>query len=392
MQQNTGAFIPFYNIFYRHGGGRRRIKIIMKIYVYAISKNEEKFACRWLKSMAEADGIFVLDTGSDDDTVKLLQEGGATVKQAAIEPWRFDSARNAALDMVPDEDCLCVSTDLDEVFLPGWRAKLEEAAVRTRANLLSCYYVWSVMPDGSDGISFYIKKIHARRGFAWKGIVHEVVTPSDGTVLSEAIAEGVKLVHRPDGSKSRAQYLPLLEKATREEPQNDRNSFYLGREYYFRAMYKEAEKELLRHLSLPAATWAEERSASRRFLAKSQVMLGKKQAARQNFIMGVGEYPYSREPWIALGEFLYSDEDWQGAIWAMQNALAIPRPSSSYLNDPASFSSYPYDILSVAYFKTGDTLSALECADAALFLSPGDARISANAEFFRDFLRKNRAL
>ena len=36
----------------------------MKITVYAISKNEEKFAARWVESMAEADHICVLDTGS----------------------------------------------------------------------------------------------------------------------------------------------------------------------------------------------------------------------------------------------------------------------------------------------------------------------------------------
>ena len=45
-----------------------------KIVVYAISKNEEKFVKRWVNSMKEADAIYVLDTGSTDNTVKLLQE------------------------------------------------------------------------------------------------------------------------------------------------------------------------------------------------------------------------------------------------------------------------------------------------------------------------------
>ena len=35
----------------------------MKICVYAISKNEEKFVSRWVNSMKEADEIYVLDTG-----------------------------------------------------------------------------------------------------------------------------------------------------------------------------------------------------------------------------------------------------------------------------------------------------------------------------------------
>lgn len=354
----------------------------MKIYVYAISKNEEKFVDRWCESMSEADGIFVLDTGSDDNTVNLLRERNVTVKSANIVPWRFDEARNLALEMIPDDADLCVSTDLDEVFLPGWRNGICRALEKNDANLVSCFYAWSQDENGNDGITFYIKKMHARRGFSWKGIVHEVVSPLPGTELRECVAEGVKLIHKPDDSKSRAQYLPLLIKATEEEPLNDRNSFYLGREYYFRGIYDKAIVELTRHLSLPTARWDEERSASRRYLAKAEAMSGHKEKALQNLILSVGEYPLSREPWIALGEFLYATEDWEGAIWAMNKALEITHPSASYLNEPKSFSSLPYDILSVAYYKTGDLYSADGCAKEALKLSPSDARIRANVDFF----------
>ena len=41
-----------------------------KVCVYAICKNEEKFVERWVESMKEADEIYVLDTGSNDKTVK----------------------------------------------------------------------------------------------------------------------------------------------------------------------------------------------------------------------------------------------------------------------------------------------------------------------------------
>ena len=36
------------------------------ICVYAICKNEEQFADRWMDSMSEADQVVVLDTGSGD--------------------------------------------------------------------------------------------------------------------------------------------------------------------------------------------------------------------------------------------------------------------------------------------------------------------------------------
>lgn len=45
----------------------------MKICVYAICKNESKHIKRWYESMKEADEIYVLDTGSTDNSVELLK-------------------------------------------------------------------------------------------------------------------------------------------------------------------------------------------------------------------------------------------------------------------------------------------------------------------------------
>ena len=98
----------------------------MKIVVYAISKNEEKFVDRWYQSMKEADEIYVLDTGSTDNTVEKLQSNGVHVISEIINPWRFDVARNKSLSYVPLDTDICVCTDLDEVLLPGWRKTLEE--------------------------------------------------------------------------------------------------------------------------------------------------------------------------------------------------------------------------------------------------------------------------
>ena len=69
-----------------------------KVCVYAISKNESKFVDRWIDSMQEADKIFVLDTGSTDDTVDKLKTRGVVVETKVFNPWRFDNARNASLD------------------------------------------------------------------------------------------------------------------------------------------------------------------------------------------------------------------------------------------------------------------------------------------------------
>ena len=104
----------------------------MKICVYAISKNESKFVDRWYNSMKEADEIYVLDTGSTDDTVAKLKSHNVNVVTKIIKPWRFDTARNESLKLVPSDADLCICTDLDEVFTP----EIGRASCRERVYVL----------------------------------------------------------------------------------------------------------------------------------------------------------------------------------------------------------------------------------------------------------------
>ena len=145
-----------------------------KVCVYAICKNESQFANRWMESMSEADLVVVLDTGSTDDTVKRLREAGAQVTVEEIVPWRFDTARNCSLELVPEDADICVCTDLDEVFRPGWREQLERGW-KDGMGQVSYRYTWSFEPDGSEGYVFWSEKIHARRGYRWTHPVHEVL-------------------------------------------------------------------------------------------------------------------------------------------------------------------------------------------------------------------------
>ena len=52
-----------------------------KTCVYAISKNEEQFVERWYNSIKDSDYIYVLDTGSTDNTVTKLKELGFTTDE-----------------------------------------------------------------------------------------------------------------------------------------------------------------------------------------------------------------------------------------------------------------------------------------------------------------------
>ena len=359
-----------------------------KVCVYAICKNESQFVDRWMDSMSEADQVVVLDTGSEDDTVERLQARGATVVREIITPWRFDTARNRSMELVPEDTDICVCTDLDEVFHPGWREKLE-AAWTPEAGRASYRYTWSFNADGSEGVTFWYEKVHARRGYRWVHPVHEVLEwTGEGREGPMVTAEGVQLDHHPDREKSRAQYLALLELSVEEAPNDDRNVHYLGREYLYRGRWDDCIRTLQRHLSLPTATWRDERAASMRYIAKSYWNKGEEEQARNWYFKAIAEAPHLREPFMDLAMMLYEQKQWEGVLYFTGCALEITFRPRSYICEAASWGSLPYDLRSIAYYHTGARDKALEAVKKALELEPGNERLQRNRELMEKTVHK----
>lgn len=354
----------------------------MKIVVYAICKNEAQFADRWMDSMSEADQVVVLDTGSTDGTVERLRAKGAQVEAEVISPWRFDTARNRSLELVPKDTDLCICTDLDEVFRPGWRQAVERAWT-PGIHRLQYRYTWSFNPDGSEGYVFWIDKIHTRRGFRWVNPVHEVLQWTGPDACRSRFAEGVQLDHHPDPCKSRGQYLPLLELAVREDPHNDRNMHYLGREYLYHQDWPHCIQTLERHLSMPEAVWPDERSASMRYLARAYAHLGRDSTARRWFHRGIAEAPHLREPFLDFAVYLSEQKEWDGVIWLASEALKRTERPRSYICEGDAWNDLPYDLLALGLYATGRYAEALEVGRTAAQMAPWKKRLMDNLAFYR---------
>lgn len=351
--------------------------VFLKVCVYAIAKNEEKFAKRWTESMKEADEIYVLDTGSTDNTVKILEENGVKVFCKKIEPWRFDTARNEALLLVPEDTDICVCTDLDEVFNKGWRINMEKAW-KDGTTRLKYRYVWNFYDDGSEGTVFYLEKAHSRKGYKWIYPVHELLISENERI---SLAKDVQLNHFADKLKSRKQYLPLLELAVQEDPENDRNMHYLAREYMFHRKYSKAIQNFKKHLSLKNSIWKDERCASMRYIAKCYQEIKDYTSAYKYYLMAIGEAPYLREPWIDAALFEYYRQNYIGAIYFIEYALNIKKRTDTYITQSICWDSTPYDILSIAYYRIGNTEKAIENVRKAIELSD-DNRLKENLKLY----------
>lgn len=360
----------------------------MKITVYAICKNEQQFVDRWIDSMSEADEIVVLDTGSTDDTVKKLQNRGVKVSKKIIKPWRFDVARNESLKLVSADTDICVCTDLDEVFESGWRKKIEDSWSKNTRQL-KYKYVWSVLPSGEDGVTFLYEKIHALKGFKWVYPVHEVLCSSP-QVTPKEVSENRNIIlrHYPDPTKSRGQYLSLLELSVKENPLSDRNTHYLAREYMFNARYPEAIKTFKKHLKLKTSTWAEERSASLRYMGDCYFKLGKPAQAINCYKKAIIESPNTREGYYALAQIYYAREQYLDCIFVINSMLKITEKTLSYMTNPDCWNHKPYDIIAFCYYKLGQIDNAIFYTTKALELNTTCVRLKNNLNYYNALKQK----
>lgn len=356
-----------------------------KICVYAICKNEEQFVEKWVKSMKEADEIYVLDTGSTDDTVSKLKDLGVFVTTKIINPWRFDVARNESLKLVPNDTDICVCTDLDEVFDAGWRTKLEDIW-QNDTTRLKYNYNWSFDKYGKPEVNFYIEKIHSRNDYKWINPVHEILS-YNGNLEHVITTDSITVDHYPDKTKSRSSYLELLELAVKEDPHNDRNMHYLGREYMYYKKWNECIDTLINHLNLPTATWKDERSASMRFIARSYINLKRYDEAKMWLDKAIEETPYLRDPYVEKALLEYHLNNWLEVEKNCLKALEIKKHEKTYINEPFSWNSTIYDLLSISSYYQNNYQDAIKWVNKALKKDKNNQRLLINKKIFKNQLK-----
>jgi glycosyltransferase involved in cell wall biosynthesis len=346
----------------------------MKIAVYTIAKNEQQFVDTWYDSAKEADYLLIADTGSTDGTVVNAILRGINVVDISVSPWRFDDARNASLAALPDDIDFCIALDMDETLQPGWRKALESVKYETTRPRYK--YTWSWMEDGKPGLQYNGDKIHKRHGYRWKHPVHEVLVTDRIEEVQEWIP--LEIHHHPDNTKPRSQYLPLLKVSTKEDPWDDRNAFYYGRELFFYNRFDEAAAELKRHLALPTAKWPPERAASMRYIAKCEP-----DNAREWLEKAIAESPGRREALVELAQYYYAREDWQNCYWAALDALRIEEKPLDYLCEAFAWNELPYDLGAISAYKLGFKDVAVSLGERAVELNPADPRLASNLVFYR---------
>ena len=348
-------------------GARQARRLVVAVYTIAL--NEAAHAERWANSAVGADYRIVADTGSTDNTVELLDRAGVTVHRIAVRPWRFDVARNTALALIPSDVEVCLSMDMDEFLEPGWRPKLE-AAWTPETTALHCRLALRSSVDDPMPKTWPAKKFHARWGYRFKRAVHEALFFTNGQEVARDCPD-LLVHHVQDRSKdTRAQYLPLLEVAYREDPDDSQICFWLGRDYMWANRLDEGVEVLQHYLALPSSTWREERAEAMRCLARMQP------DDRMSWLdKARTEASHRREVWLDLAEEFHNREDWVNLFWACANGIERTHHTGSYLDDLHSWGSRLFELGAIACWRLDFMSRAFEWAQRALELEPANEHL-----------------
>ncbi len=205
----------------------------MKCAVYGVFLNEEKFLARMIQSAKKADLIILGDTGSTDTSAYVAIKNHVKLVNLTVRPWRFDVARNAVLAHIPEDIDVCISLDADESLCEGWRDALEAVWTPEVSRINHRFETrWDWDGEGKNITKHSHERIHSRHHYMWRSPVHEFLEKvTDGPELIKWIDLDPFMIQQPDNSKDRSSYLPMMERAVRERPEQWRIQWFLREAY-----------------------------------------------------------------------------------------------------------------------------------------------------------------
>lgn len=362
----------------------------MKIGIYSICKNEESNFENWYNNVKDADRTFVLDTGSTDSTLKLLQAKMDLARTGEIKefsfnylgdrPFAFDTARNMALDALLwssyEELDYVVWVDFDETFPEGWFADLKNALIAceqqgTAPNSMQ----FNNRFEGSES-SWYQSRVHRPRQYRWKYCAHEVLMPCV-ELEQEVIGSCDITISHPD-KELRNDYTALLLES-HEQNNDGRSAYYLGREYYYNLKLEQASK-YLRECLFTHNGWQAERGEAAKMLSRIH---DKDDVFALKYLHFYLAYcNLQREPYIELVRYYYERENWDAVLMYANMALAIEKPSNYLTLDDSCYTYAPHDFMSIAYDRLGDKQKAAYHAAICLQMKPTETRFQENVQYF----------
>jgi tetratricopeptide (TPR) repeat protein len=262
---------------------------------------------------------------------------------------------------MPDCDEVFTTLDLDAV----------SAAIAAGAEQLEYDFVYAHDAEGRPSVQFKHSKFYDRRKLKWRGVVHEVL---HGWKVQPVYLppSAIRLEHFQKAETNRSGYLRGLALDCFENPDNDRNSHYFGRELYYTGRYRSALRELDRHIDMRG--WAQERGQSAVLKGLCWEARGELGAAERCFFEALQIDATRREPWLRLAWAAKHVGDAQRVASYALAALGVLK-STYYADAQADYREVPHKLLYWALWRLGQEEQSRHHFDKALLFAPADPEL-----------------
>ncbi len=192
----------------------------MKFSLYAICRNEEDNIPKFLKNAEKFDEVVVVDTGSTDNTVSLLEDAGIKVYKhpQTREEFDFSVARNQALSYVTNDWCVSLdfNEDIDDFYPEGFEVIAGEFTS----------FKHQRFDDENNNVrqsdEIHIR-VHRKENYKWINAVHEtpVFVPTTEFQKESVVDTTVKITKKINKSVDKELfYLSICEREHKKHPNN----------------------------------------------------------------------------------------------------------------------------------------------------------------------------
>lgn len=340
-------------------------------------KNEEKFIKTTLDSLiGHISVVFIYDTGSDDNTVSVCEDWGAStgidMNIMEGEFVDFSSSRNQLLmfvDNYPSIEFLLLLDCGDQ--LRGGKQLTEWCKTASPAE-----DAWLLQQEWWSGTStryWNIRLIRPRCGWHYKEPVHEYLTRknalpprklSDKIVLYQDRTVGddksMKRFHRDE---------EILLKQFKLNPTNPRTLFYLAQTMECLGKYIDSIMIYSRRFHVVSVGFGEERFQSALRIGdiyRKKLNKPERSVAWYLKALSISERV---EPYLGIVEVWRRGDNpsWNPAWLFVKRACELPYPKeASLFVDPVAYSYFRWHLAGIVAYYAGDYVSGLRAVDKAI--------------------------